>query len=112
MREREKSEEEEGLRGHGALYLLYASPDDPIDDDGDGSTSWPYSSLALYARIVSRSRRSTPFRRAAWSTGTPVRSCTGIRQHKAGTLDTIGDVSPQVWSIMATRHVETCLLPS
>ena len=38
-REREKSEEEEGLRGRGALHLLYMGPTDPVDDDGDGSTS-------------------------------------------------------------------------
>ena len=38
-REGEKSEEEEGLQGRGALHLLYACPVGPIDDDGDDSTS-------------------------------------------------------------------------
>ena len=33
-KEREKSEEEEGLRGCGALHLLYAGPAGPVDDDG------------------------------------------------------------------------------
>ena len=52
-REREKSEEEEDLQGCGALHLLYAGPVGPIDDDGDGSTSWPCLSLALYVGVVS-----------------------------------------------------------
>ena len=38
-RERERSEEEEGLRGHGALHLLYVGPAGPVDDGGDGSMS-------------------------------------------------------------------------
>ena len=111
-REKEKSEGEEGLQGRSVLHLLYAGPVAPVDDDGDGSTSRPCSSLALYAGVVSRSRRSTPFRRAAWSTGTPVRSRTRIRQHSAGTPHIVGDVSPQVWSVVATGHVKTCPLPS
>ena len=65
-REREKTEEEEGLWGHGALHLLYVGPAGPIDDDGDGSTSQPCSSLALYTSIVSQSWRSILSRRAAW----------------------------------------------
>ena len=84
----------------------------PVDDDGDGSTSLPCSSLVLYAGVISRSWQSTLFWRAAWSTGTPVRSRTGIRQHSAGTPDTVGDVSPQVWSVVVTGHVEMCPLPS
>ena len=76
---KEKSEGEEGLQGHGVLHLLYAGPVGPIDDDRDGSMSWPYSSLAIYVGIVSQSRHSTLFRRAAWSTGTSIRSRMGIR---------------------------------
>ena len=38
-REKEKSEGEEGLQGHGVLHLLYAGPASPVDDDRDGSTS-------------------------------------------------------------------------
>ena len=43
-----KSEGEEGLQGRGVLHLLYAGPADRVDDDGDGSASRPYSSLAPY----------------------------------------------------------------
>ena len=71
MREREKSEEEEGLRGHDALHLLYVGPAGPIDDDGDSSTSRPCLSLALYVGVVNRSWHSIPSRQVAWLADTP-----------------------------------------
>ena len=52
-RKREKSEGEESLQGCGVLHLLYVGPIGPIDDDGDGSMSWPCLSLTPYAGIVS-----------------------------------------------------------
>ena len=66
-KKREKNQEKEGLQDRGALYLMYAGPASPVDDDGDGSTSRPCSSLELYAGVVSR------------STDTPVGSRTRIR---------------------------------
>jgi hypothetical protein len=83
-----------------------------VDDDGDGSTSWPYSPLAPHAGIISRSWRPIPSWRGAWSTGTPDESRTGVRQHSVGSPDPVGDVSSQVCPVMAMGHVETCPLPS
>ena len=36
-KEREKSQEEEGLRGRDALHFLYTGPVGPVDDDGVAS---------------------------------------------------------------------------
>jgi hypothetical protein len=51
-RERERSEEEEGPRGRIVLHLPYVGPADPVDDDGDDSTSRP-----LFATVAIRGRR-------------------------------------------------------
>jgi hypothetical protein len=51
-REREISEEEEGLRGRIVLHLPYMGPTDPVYDDGDGSTSRP-----LFAIVAIRGHR-------------------------------------------------------
>ena len=78
-KEREKSEGEEGLRGRGALHLLYVGPTGPVDDDGDGSMLRPCSSLALYMGVISRSWHSILSWWVAWLADTLVGSRTGIR---------------------------------
>ena len=72
-------EGEEGLQGRGVLHLLYVGPTGPVDDDGDGSTSRPCSSLALYASVINRSWHSIPSQQAAWLADTHIKSRTGIR---------------------------------
>jgi hypothetical protein len=51
-RESERSEEEEAPRGRIVLHLPYVGPADPVDDDGDGSTSRP-----LFATVAIRGCR-------------------------------------------------------
>jgi hypothetical protein len=88
------------------------APRRDIDGNGDGSMSWPCLPLAPHVGIVSRSWCSVPSWRTAWSTDSPDRSRTWIRQHIASLPDVVGDVNPQVWPVMVTGHVEACLLPS
>jgi hypothetical protein len=50
---------------------------------------------APHASVVSRSWRSIPSWHTVWSTDSPIKSRTGIRQHSASLLDTVGDVNPR-----------------
>jgi hypothetical protein len=63
-----ESEEEEGPQGRVILHLPYLGPVGPVDDDRNGSTLWPYSSLAPYTGVVSRSWRPILSWRTSWST--------------------------------------------
>jgi hypothetical protein len=83
-----------------------------VDDDGDGSTSWPYLALAPHACVVSQSWCPVPSWRVVWATGTLDRNSTGVRWHSVGLPDAVGIVSPLAWPIAATGHVEACPLPS
>jgi hypothetical protein len=98
--------------GHVVLHLPYTSPAGPVDDDGNGSTSRPYSPLAPHVGIIRWLWHPILSWQAAWSTGTPDKSRMGVRQHSVGPPDAVGDVSSQVWHVVATGHVETCPLPS
>jgi len=62
----EEREREEGFQDRRVLLLLYVGPTDPVDVNRDGSTSWPYSSLALCAGIICRSWCSIPSQRTSW----------------------------------------------
>jgi hypothetical protein len=89
-----------------------ARPRRDVDGDGDGSMSWPYSPLAPYAGVVSRSWCPTPSLRTAWSTGSLDVSRMKIGQHRVVLLNVVGDVSSQAWPVTPMGRVETCLLPS
>ena len=90
---------------------FYAGPTGLVDDDGDGSTSRPCSPLALHAGVVSKS--GAPFHpgRQHGQQVPLTEVMRGVRQHSIALFDVVGDVSSQVWDIVAMGHVKTCLLP-
>jgi hypothetical protein len=125
-REKEKKEKNRGKEGPGAtssfsdervplvvqMMMMRATPRRDVDGDGDGSMLWPYLPPAPHAGVASRSCRPVPSWCTAWSTDSPDRSRTGIRQHSASMPGAVGDVKPQVWPITVMGRVEACLLPS
>jgi hypothetical protein len=88
------------------------APRRDVDDDRDGSMSWPCLPLVPHVGIVSQSWRPIPSWCVTLSTDSPNRSHTGVRQHSASLPNAMGDVNPQVLPIMVMGHVKACLFPS
>jgi hypothetical protein len=74
--------------------MMRMAPHRDIDDDGDGSMSWPCLPPAPYTGVISWSGHPVLPWRIAWSTDPPDRSLTWIRQHRASLPDAVGDVNP------------------